>query len=153
MLHKIKAGEYTILHYDSGIVAPAKVEKQYNAKYVGEFTLKYEYGGWANLPVAVFYQEEIPKQYKKVGSHYFGIYNRDGALYIVNAEKAANHTWIGVLDPVTKEILYSAYRHDYQVHEGLMADGGPDYTRTSSSRLVDLTIVKDKIVVEENDQT
>lgn len=134
------SGKYKIIHYDKLGLDTALVEKRYNAKYIGEFSLKSQ-DSWVNTPVAVFYQKEIPPQYEGIGSHYFGVYvNGDGHVMITNAKSAADHQWVGVLCEETNTILYSAYRHDFQVYKDLMADGGPDYTRSSTHNLVKINI-------------
>ena len=149
-LHEVKAGEYNVVHYDHNDFDIKKFEERYKCKYVGEFTLKNR-NGWANKPVSVFWQEEIPAAYKDVGSHYIGLYyDEDGRPMITDARTAVAHDWNGVLDPVLGTILYSAYRHDYQVYDRLMADGGPEYLRSSAHPSVKITIVKDSLKVERN---
>lgn len=147
---KVQSGEYTIIHHDQNGFNLNAIEEKYQAKYVGEFTLKTKSGQWANWPVSVFYQEVIPEEYRDVGSHHFGVYyNPDGQAYISNAKAAVENDWVGVLNKDTKEVLYSAYRHDYQTWGDMMADGGADYTKRSMHPIVKLKIVEDRIEVSD----
>jgi len=146
-LHRVLSGEYTILHHDKLGIKTGVVEQRYNAKYIGEFSLKTK-DGWVNTPVAIFYQKKIPTQYKGIASHYFGLYfNHENELMITNALSATQHKWVGVLNPLTKEVLYSAYRHDFQTYDNMMADGGPEYTRSSHSTLIEFEIKKDRLEI------
>lgn len=152
MLNKIKIenSPYTLAHndfYDEKFYKAVSEKKK--AKYIGEFSLKTKNGSWADIPVAVFYQEDAHPQ----GSNYFGLYKSilpwEG-LMITDAIKAVDNIWTGVLNPETNEVLYSAYQHDYQVHGDLMADGGACYTRSSKHPLVTFKIDKDKIILWED---
>lgn len=140
VLHKIPTSDkgFTLVHYDwnANIFDISKVEEKFNAKYVGEFTLKTKDGYWANKPVSIFYTE---KKHPK-GSNYFGIFMNGITLVIANGISAAENIWLGVVDPETNEILYSAYRHDYQVHNKLITDGGADYLRSSTHPVVQFKI-------------
>ena len=97
------------------------------------------------MPVAIYYTEKAHPE----GSNYFGLFRdaRDGGLRITNGIQAVDHEWSGVLDVETGEVLYSAYRHDYQTYNNLMADGGPDYLRCSVSPIVKFKILKDEIII------
>ncbi len=143
---------YKIVHYDRLGLNPEVIEEMYNAKYIGEFSIKGKSGEFANMPVAIFYTEEAHPE----GSNYMGWYfkanpyilDEEPVLMITDGFSATEHEWDGVLDPETGTILYSGHRHDYQTHAGLMADGGPEYLRSNQgSSHVKLKIVKDKMVV------
>jgi hypothetical protein len=136
MAHNLNGSNYVVYHHDNHGFKLDVVEEMYKAKYVGEFTLRTK-GGWANLPVAVFYTKEKHPE----GSNYFGLFIDPfrGAL-ITNAISAVENVWNGVLNPETGEVLYSAYRHDYQTHGNLMADGGPEYLRSSMHPVVQFQI-------------
>jgi len=140
--HKIKSGDYTIIHKDRNqeIFDIARAEKAFKAKYVGEFSIKGK-TDWVNFPVSIFYTK---KPHPK-GSNYLGIYTKDGALSVTDGISATDHTWIGVLDEETKTILYSAYRHDYQTYKDLTADGGAEYTIGSMHSAVSFQIEDGKI--------
>lgn len=157
-MHQLKtnSAKFSIFHEDS-----LKLPKEYHGgKYIGEFSLKTKEGQWMNTPVAVYYQEEIPEQYKGIGSNWFGIWidPYTGRGVISNAISAVETTWAGVVDPDTYFVIYSAYRHDYQTFDSeitettLMVDGGQDYLKCSNSPLVKFKIVKDYIEVIENDK-
>lgn len=147
---KIKTeDDHTLVHHDSmkKFFKMEEVEKIKNAKYMGEFTVKNPSGSWANIPVSVFYQEKAHPE----GSNYFGLFFEPlrGHLMITDAKSVAEHKWIGVLNEKTKEILYSAYRHDFQTYEEMMIDGGPEYTKSyPNAKLVEFYLEKDKIKVD-----
>ena len=146
-----KDGKYTIVHtdYNSLSINFKKVEDAYKAKYVGEFTLKTKDGSWGNKPVSVFYTKEAhPK-----GSNYFGLFiTNDYKLMITNAAIVADKVWSGVLNSKTNEILYSAYRHDFQEYGGMMADGGADYNRTSAHPYAEFKIVDGEFIVTRTEE-
>ena len=153
MIHGIKSadGEYLIEHDDSlsNMLKMDVIEEQYNAKYIGEFCYKQPTKGWVNQPMALFYTEKKHPE----GSNYMGVlikYTITGefdCVIIVDGISAVEHEWVGVLDVNCNAVLYSAFRHDYQKLGDLMADGGPDYTRSSMHPNVKFKIVKDKIEV------
>jgi hypothetical protein len=116
----------------------------YKAKYIGEFSVAGLGGGFANLPVSIFYQQEAHPR----GSNWFGLYfNHLDKLMITDGKSAVDNIWVGVLNEKTNEILYSAYRHDYQVYGDLMADGGAEYTKSSVHPHINFKIVKDTLEV------
>lgn len=153
MLRKIKSDddEYTIIHDDSlsNMLKMEVIEEQYSAKYVGEFCYKQPTKGWLNQPMALFYTETKHPE----GSNYMGVlikYDLEGkfdCIIVVDGISAVDHEWTGVLDINSNEIIYSAFRHDYQTHGDLMADGGADYIRSSMHPNVKLKIVKEQIEV------
>lgn len=125
----------TLVHHDrNSFFKIPSIEEMYKARYVGEFTLKAKGGGWVNMPISIFYTKEAHPE----GSNYFGMYsNYLGEVMITNGLAAVEDknglpvVYTGVQDRATKEILYSAYRHDYQTYNGLMIDGGRDYVKSS----------------------
>lgn len=149
----IKNSNYFSIHHDSGFLNIEAVEEMKKAKYVGEFCLKAKDGGYANFPVAVFYQAE-----KYPGaSNYFGLFICPirNTLLITDAIGVTEETYSGVLNN-SGEVLYSAFRHDYQTHGDLMCDGGRDYLRCSIHPVVQFRIVDGELVLhteESNDAT
>jgi len=123
-------GEYTVVHNDTlqSFIKIPVVEKEYKAKYVGEFTVRGKEDNWVNAPAMLFWADEPHPE----GSNWFIIYfNGEGQPMISDGKSAVEHEWDGILDPETNTVLYSAYRHDYQVFDDLVADGGPEYFRGS----------------------
>lgn len=129
-----------------------KVEETYNAKYVGNFCLKTVGGGWSESPVAIFYQENPPEIAK--GSHYFGLFEREGRLFITNGSSAFAEPIQAVISD-DEEILFSRYRWDFRTSKdkSVSVDGGRDYFKVlfdkKPPRTVDLVIDKDKLVIQE----
>jgi hypothetical protein len=71
---------------------------------------------------------------------------RDGALLITNAETAFEDEMTGVLLS-TGEVIVSRYRHDCQIQEGQMVDGGRDYLKTNvNAKLVSVRVQADKFM-------
>jgi len=127
------------------------IETKMNAKYVCESCLRNRDGGWANVPVAIFYTEIAHPE----GSNYFGIYNNiDGRTTITNAI-SATEPFSGLL--IDNEVVYSRYRHDFREHHGVFIDGGRDYTRCggdriSEAKVVNICVVRDHLeIIENND--
>lgn len=141
-IRKSTCDKYAISHEDQLPIHPEVIEEKYNAKYIGEFSYKNGSQGWINQPMALFYTENPHPD----GSNYLGVLVTDG-IVVVDGISAAENEWYGVLNEETNEVIYSAFRHDYQVLDKLMADGGPEYHRTSMHPHVKMNIVKDKIVV------
>jgi len=132
-----------LVHVDKNFTTEEiqNIEKQKDAKYVGEFTIRTTGEGWVNRPVSIFIQK---KPHEVSGSRFFGIFLRSNAptsteieLIITNGQSAVTDEhntkviYTGNLNESTGEVLYSAYRHDYQEHGDLMIDGGRDYERYS----------------------
>lgn len=134
-----------VVHNDYSGLNTKAVEERYNVKYVGEFSTQSAPGVWRNGPVAVFYGEKHPN-----GSNYLGVFHdlTGGAVYLTDAITAVQNAdgapvvWSGVCND-KGEVLYSAFRHDYQTHGDLMADGGQEYMRCSLHDIVRFSIVKD----------
>ena len=136
------------------------IEKEYKAKYIMEVALRNVEGGWVNTPVSLFYQKEKPKNIPGA-SNYFGLFFsaigvtaygspvKSETVRITNAEAAVKDVvYTGVLCPDDTTVIYSAFRHDCQIHQDIMVDGGRDYLRTSSGRPpVSFKIDKDKLVL------
>lgn len=146
-LNVMEPGKLSLQPINIGIV-----ELKYNSKYIGDFCLKTNGGGWSEIPVAIFYQ---PNPDLLAGhSHYFGIFvNEEHHCVITNGESAFSEPINGLItDDGT--VIYSRYRHDYVTSNNgeLFIDGGRDYTRFSGGhhRLVKLLIDKDKLVIDPN---
>ena len=121
-----------------------KIETKYNAQYVCDSCLKNKFGGWADLPVSVFYTEESHPQ----GSNYFGIFRSpfDSSLVIADAIKATEpFTGLKCGDGT---IIYSRFAHDYVKYGKYFIDGGREYTRRSiDGETVTLQIQKNNLKI------
>ena len=135
--------KYVVSHEDQLPIHPHVIEEKYSAKYIGEFCYKNGKQGWMNQPMGLFYTEKPHPE----GSNYMGVFVIDGHIVLVDGISAAENEWYGVVNEETNEVIYSAFRHDYQVLDVLMADGGPEYLRSSSHPHVKITIMKDKLNV------
>lgn len=142
-------GKYVVSHEDQLPIYTHIIEEEYNAKYIGEFCYKNGKQGWMNQPMALFYTENPHPE----GSNYLGVMTTvmpsgKETILLTDGVSAAENEWYGVLNEETNEVIYSAFRHDYQVLDVLMTDGGPEYLRSSGHPHMKLTIVKDKLNVE-----
>lgn len=128
-----------------------KIEKDYKAKYMGYWCTKHSAGWWNNHPVDVFYQENPDTE--KGHTNYFGMFIREGNVYITKAETAFSEPITGVLCE-DGEVLVSRYRNHYVAKDDKMIDGGREYLKRSyPSVLVDIKVDGarfDMAVVEEN---
>lgn len=116
------------------------LEEHYGAQYMGAWCTASKDGYWHETPVDVFYQPNPDKS--KGHSHYFGMFsNRNGEVFITNAESAFQCYIVGALDKVTEEVLVSRYRHDYQSSNEAFIDGGRDYLKTNP----DVPLVRVKV--------
>lgn len=105
-----------------------KIEKLKGAYFMGHWCTKSPQGFWNESPVDVFYVScpDVSRGH----TNYFGMFSRDGHLYICEASTA-------FLEPITGvvaddgEVIASRYRHDFQQRKGVMIDGGRDYIRSS----------------------
>ena len=114
------------------------IEDQYGAKYMGYWCTKNSRGGWNEQPVDVFYQ---PDPNKELGhSHYFGMFRQDDEVMITNAESCFSEPLTGAVCD-DGEVIVSRYRHDYIEKKGAMIDGGRDYTRASTGKLIRVNVV------------
>jgi len=129
-------------------VAIKKVEDLRNAKYMGYWCTKRTDGkSWNESPVDVFYQ---PNPDIEAGhSNYFGLYMRDGNLFITDAASAFSEPIVGSICE-DGEVIVSRYRHDYVAKKGAMIDGGRDYTRTNLCKTAKVIVDGDKFVIEAN---
>lgn len=153
-VQQIANSDYKLVHWDknSSHLRLGVIETEYNAKYVGEFSIKNGSKGFINAPCSVFYNEKPHPQ----GSNYFAFLYRPSPLLngqeagnwvITDAISAADNVWTGVFNEETGQILYSAYRHDYQTVDGVMADGGAEYLRSSNHPSMRFKIVDGEIVL------
>lgn len=109
--------------------APDGIEKicqKYNAKYMGYWCTKRAWDHWNESPVDVFYVADPDRS--KGHSNYFGMFIRNGEVYITNAESAFSETMDGVVNK-DGEVIISRYRHDYRAGDTCDIDGGRDYTK------------------------
>jgi hypothetical protein len=104
-----------------------KVEKKYNATYVGDFCLRTKSGNWSDSPVAIFWQETPPVEGY---SNYFGILEQHGTLLITSGASAFSEPIEGIVAR-NGEVNFSRYRHDfhYSTDGSVAVDGGRDYMR------------------------
>lgn len=121
----------------------AKIEKHYNAKYLGYWCIRDNIGNWSDVPVEVFYQPN--PDISKGHSHYFGLFVLWDNVMITNAESAFSSEITGIVED---GIVYvSRYRHDFtRTPSGNNIDGGRDYLNLSGSpiaKLVSVTIKND----------
>lgn len=128
---------------DEGI---KKVEHDYGAVYMGYWCTKHSAGWWNESPVDVFYQPNPDRS--KGHTNYFGMFVRDGQLFITNAESAFSEPLMGVMCE-DGEVLVSRYRHDCVIKDGAMVDGGRDYLRHSGDKLIKVMVDGDKFTFEE----
>jgi len=135
-----------------------KIEKLKNAKFVCEVACKVN-GGWTDAPSAIFWQETPPDP---TFSHYFALFRKmvlglngpeDGPLYIASGQSAVDDPLTGIVAS-NGDVVYSAYRHDFRhsPDQSVFIDGGRDYVRCSvPAKMVQIKIVKDKLVVSEEE--
>lgn len=124
---------------DNSIFNIEKVEKQYDAHYVGQFCLKDKFGGWANSLADVFWQKTPPIEGY---SNYFALFQRGSEIYITSGASAVEGVIFGIRAD-DGEIIYSRYRHDYRSSKdgSVFIDGGRDYVRASSNKYLQLKVV------------
>ena len=145
MEHIIKnAPELRVVHTDS-FLSEDEVERilrRYSgAKYVGELCPTSKNKSPVNQSMAVFWQPQAHPR----GSNYFGLYYDYvlGCTMITDGLPSTQNNITGVYVPERNAIVYSAYRHDYQVYGDVFIDGGRDYTRTQlGARIAELRIVE-----------
>ena len=119
-----------------------KVEAKYNAKFVGQFCIKTVSGSWAESPADIYYVENPDRSLGH--SNYFGLIVRSGSAYITKGDSAVEPL---ITAAVAKdgEIIYSKYRHDYNVSKdkSVWIDGGRDYTRSGvgGSHFITLKVI------------
>lgn len=123
-----------------------QIEERYGAKYMGYWCTRNSRGGWNERPVDVFYQ---PNPNKALGhSHYFGMFIQNDSVYITNAASAFSEPLTGALCP-DGEVIVSRYVHDYIEKKGVMIDGGRDYVRSTTGKLIRVNVVGPDFIFEE----
>ena len=108
-----------------------KIEKLYDAVFVGVFSKT------GDVPLPVFYVD-FPDR-SKGHVNYIAFQRYAGSYYIQNADWVETLNIKGLLLP-SGEIIYSSYRHHYNEKDGLFIDGGPCYSRSNSTNLVDVVV-------------
>lgn len=114
-----------------------KLEKIFNAKYLGYWAIKDKKDQWSEIPVDVFYQPNPDKS--KGHSEYFGIFVEGNQFFLCNAKSAFDGPILGVLSD-DGEVLVSRFRHDYVSKEMIFTDGGRDYFRHSKSKVIEIKV-------------
>lgn len=111
------------------------VRDHYGGIFMGYWCIKNPDDSWSEQPVDVFYQPNPDTS--KGHTNYFGIFRRDGKIFITNASSAFSVPIYGIHIPLTDEVIVSRYRHDYVSRStntnSYFIDGGRDYTRRSLS--------------------
>lgn len=117
-----------------------KVEAKYNAKFVGQFCLKTVSGSWGESPADIYYVQNPDRSLGH--SNYFGLITQRGGVYITRGDAAVAENITAIVAD-DGEILYSKFRHDYNVSKdkSVWIDGGRDYTRSGGEKFVTLKIV------------
>ena len=125
---------------DQSIFSSEKVEAKYNAKFVGQFCLKTVGGGWGEGPADIYYVENPDRSLGH--SNYFGLIVQHGGVYITRGDSAVEPL-ISAAVADDGEIIYSKYRHDYNVSKdgSVWIDGGRDYTRGGGGKYITLKVV------------
>lgn len=111
---------------------------------MGFWTIKNKHGGWSDDPVDVFYNADPDTS--KGHTNYFGMFIRDGVLYITEASSAFSEPIAGMPTP-DGEVLVSRYRHNYVTKGDRMIDGGRDYIRASMHETVTVTVNGGEFVI------
>lgn len=117
-----------------------QVELYYKVKYVGVFCLGKD-SQWDNAPVDIFYQ---PKPNIELGhTNYMAVFYRNGTLYVADGSSAIVGVTFNAVVAENGEIIYSCYRHDYQLSSDGTAwiDGGRDYTRQGGSEMITFVVI------------
>lgn len=110
----------SLLNDRSVAIDISKVEKKYDATYLGECPAK-EVSMDFSFPMAVFFR---PEPHEKFGNRYFGIMKPPGrGLMICNADFVDGRTFAAI--ETSEGIIYSTYRHDMRhAPNGGSIDGG-----------------------------
>lgn len=127
-----------------------KVEKTYNAKWVGQLCLRTKSGEWAADSYGDVYFQETPPV--EGYSQYFALIVQDGSLYITSGASAVEGVIVGI-EADDGEIIYSRCRHDYRVSKdnSVWIDGGRDYVRSSPGKLIMFKIIDGNFVKLDED--
>jgi hypothetical protein len=124
-----------------------KIERDYNAKYMGYWCTKHSSGWWNNHPVDVFYQENPDTE--KGHTKYFGMFISEGKIYITKADSSFGEPITGVLCE-DGEVLVSRYRNHYIAKDNNMIDGGRDYLKYSvRSKMVQVSVIGNEFKFDE----
>ena len=117
-----------------------KISDQYGAQYLGYFQKPAGdgRGGYMETPIDVWYQP-FP-DLSKGHSHYFGMYEQSGKVWITDASSCFDEPITGMMCDDGGEVIISRYRHDYVCKKGAMIDGGRIYTRSSVGQRVECTL-------------
>lgn len=123
-----------------------KIEKKYNAKWVGQLPLRTKSGGWSEDSCGdVYYQETPPIEGY---SNYFALIMQLGSLYITSGASAVEGI-INAVEANDGEVIYSRYRHDmrYSKDKSVFIDGGRDYIRSSlGAKPIQLVVFEDRLI-------
>lgn len=124
------------------------IERLKNARFLGVFPIK---GG--NFPFLVFYQEEPHTR----GSNYFAVYLPpfSDTPYITDAKEVEGRYHPAFISKDGVNVVYSAYRHDFQSDQGDTIDGGLDYLKTNvkePERLTNIVIRNGKIYLDNSSE-
>lgn len=125
-----------------------KIEEKYDAQYMGYWCTKSSSGNWNESPVDVFYVENPDTS--KGHTNYFGMFVRDGSVYITEASTAFADPISGIVTD-DGEVIVSRYRHDYVTKGNYMIDGGRDYTRCSMHPTVMVAVNGGQFVITERE--
>lgn len=121
----------------------AKVEEQYNARYICDTCIPAKDGGYTLMSAAVFYGAEA---HPDSGSRYFALYSNplNNTLYIINASWIEDQRFQALN---TKEgLVYSVHRHDMAHGDnGEFIDGGRDYLRSNAESFTHFRIVDGEV--------
>lgn len=124
------------------------IEEKYNGKYICETSVRGITGIWTNGPAILFYSETPHPE----GSNYFGIIEGFRREYkIFNALSVMPET-IDAVVANNGDIIYSHYRHHYNISTdgSVWIDGGRDYTRSARCNRVSLKINQDRLEIVSN---
>ena len=98
----------------------------------------------SNEPMDIFYRET---PHPTFGNHYFGLYPREGEVYITDADYI-EEVEFGMVKDESGVFQYSQFRHDYRTfNNGAMIDGGRAYIR-GSAHVITVFKVKDGKFIE-----
>lgn len=105
------------------------VETHYHGHYLLETCLKCQNGSWSEFSAAIFYTEIAHVK----GSNYFALYKSSCGLTISNGFSAIADPIQGLL--IDDVVIYSRFRHDYRIFNGICIDGGRDYFKRGGERI------------------
>lgn len=101
----------------------------------------------------IFYRETPHPVY---GNRYFGLTQRDGIVYIANADNIENLIFNTVLNEESQQWVYSQHRHDFRSAGNVMIDGGRSYQKLMGDNLKNVKrktfVVKDGKFGVQNDE-